>query len=174
MKADADSPTRCQHQTASGNQCQDESATGQTHCHKHAMKQVGAYRFKRLFNRVAEMAESPSKGVAIEKSILQHQLEVITNSCETEADMMVNEHKMTNLAIQISKLALIDHKLAVAHGRMLDVETLSILLDSISKIIETFVPDKEIQRQIAEGINNAIEQATIDAAQKASDKIITE
>lgn len=170
--ADADSPTRCQHQSAT-KQCEYESVKGSNHCEKH--NKTGPYRFKKLFARVGEIASHPqTKSVAVEKAVLQHQLETIMNSCETEADALVNEHKVTNLVVQISKLSLIDHKLAVAHGRMLDAETLGRLIDDISNIIAENVSDKAVQALIAEGINNAIERATTEAAQKASDKIITE
>lgn len=173
-KADADSPTRCKHQSAT-KQCDFEAQRGYDYCEKHCKMNVGGYKLKGLFARVTEIARSPeAKGIATEKAILKHQLEVTMNSCETEADMLVNEHKMTNLAMQISKLALIDHKLNVANGRMLDAETLGILIDDISNIIAEHVTDKETQRLIAEGIGHAIERATANAAQKASDKIITE
>lgn len=176
IKAEPDSPTRCQGSDPQFGQCMWESMPGFTRCRihghfevkKHNNREIRNYRLKKYQNRIMEFAESPQiKSLREELGILRLMLEEIINRCDTTTDLIMYSNKIQDIIRDIERIVVSIHKLEVASNIMLDKSQILHIANKLLELITENVEDVDVLDKIALGVHNVIE-VSLDNASAAA------
>lgn len=155
-----DHPNRCQAiDNATGNQCNYKSVHNGTYCMRHGgHKQLERMRKESLRNyhltkwrdRVLQKADSPDiKSIRDEVGILRMMLETKLNMCNSETDLMLNTHAISDMVLKIEKLVASCHKLETHLGQTLDKSAVLTFASKLIHIITEVVTDESLVEELS-------------------------
>lgn len=123
-------------------------------------KRLDMYRLKTWQSRLDELKGMDEfKSVRDEIGILRITLESVVNSCNTEAEVLINSARISDLADKIHRVVVACHKLEKSTGLLLDKAAAIAMGGRIVEIIASHVNDPAIVEKIAGEIIQVIQDA---------------
>jgi len=167
IKVAEDDPNRCQGiMRKGGDQCMYRAEPGTKFCPKHKgmsdttekRKKLRNYQLTRFRAQIERKADSSEiKSLREEIGITRQVLESIINLCESEADLVIQSNRISELVSRVDRLVTSCHKLEKSTGQLLDKTALIQFAGYVIEIICDYTnPDQqaEISRKLIEAINN--------------------
>lgn len=153
-RVEEDDPHRCQAVNARGqcwNQAVEHDGTFGTHCLAHGgNKQINAmktssknnYRLTKWQAQLERHSGSDQlKSLRDEIGILRMILEEKLNQCQTNLDLMLHSHQISDLVVKIDKVVTSCHKLEGSMGQLLDKQAILQFAMVVIDIISTTLKD---------------------------------
>jgi len=148
--------------------CLNRSMRGKKYCNSceilygnTASNRIKSYKMGIWQQRMEELSDSSDvKSLADEVIIAKMTLETIYKCCQTENDVLLNAHKISDLMAKIDKLVNSCHKLQRSSGQLLDKSSVLQIAGEIITIISNHVKDTELVETIAGEIIEAIAKAS--------------
>ena len=178
-----DDPNRCQAMRHDG-QCTNKAVkidgdTYGTHCLVHGgNKQIASQEKKklRIYNigkfqaQLEKMADSPIlKSLHEEVGLLRMMLETIITRCETDVDLIINSHVISDLILKIEKTVVSTNKLEKSMGQHLDKAAILQFASEVVNIVGKVLDGEEDKiNQIANGILEIVGRISEEAAETSS------
>jgi hypothetical protein len=144
---------RCLSSNGNG-QCPYHKIPGLQYCPRHGYNSSEAaqatevqrnYRLKRWQNRVNEFADSDNvKNLNEEIGILRMVMEEILNKCEDSTDILLFNHRISDLAVKIEKLVISCDKLEKGMNMVISKRAVLELATNYIQIINNHITDDEI------------------------------
>lgn len=163
-------PEQCQSGGKQG-QCPYKKMPGYEYCQRHggpgALKQdereaVRTYRLHAYQNRVNELADDGKiKSLREEIGITRMLLEAVINSCESESQLIIQCHKISDLVMKLEKLVSTCNNLEMKMGILLDRNAIIQIGSIIVGIVSDFITDPQQREDVSKQILEAVATTVI-------------
>lgn len=171
QKCAPDDPNRCQAVHSQG-QCLNLAAPESKYCLAHGgnkgaqvskAQQLRNYQLTRWRSDVERSANSPQiKSLREEIGICRIVLETTLNRCDSETDLMLKSHTISDLVSRIERLVISCHKLEDQMGNLLDKTQILQFSQELIRLITQIENDETKIKAISDGIIEIATRLTTD------------
>ena len=151
-----------------GLQCPNDPLPNDTRCNRckilyanhNETGRKSAFKLTRWQNRMLELGNDANvKSLHDEIGIIRLTLEGVVNSCQSDSDLIVHSHRISDLVSRSEKLITSLHKIEKSTGNLLDKSALLQLAGKIIGILKDEITDAMTIERIANKIVDVISEA---------------
>jgi hypothetical protein len=120
---------------------------------------IRMYQLAKWQVRINEMAEHPKiKSLGEEVGIIRMMLETKMNSLKDEKDLLMQASGIVNLTNSVRDLVRVWQHVEERSGQVLDRARMTLFVQELIRILETYIDNPDILQMIGEDINGSLEK----------------